>query len=716
MKKKSNKIPFIIVSLSVILFSIIQGTVSVYQLRQAIEQQANNRLIENNIVAARLTASDVHYNVYKILGTMNPYKMDEFNKSYHALINDLIAQCSEINISTYQTIELKELYDTIVDLHYKFAVNMAKDKMEKQARNLHEDLLEQINSKSIKVTKDMDQFLSRKVMSSILLIISFAIITTLALLAMLFYLNKSIAAKQVVDEKLIEAYKALRKEEENLRTILNSIGDAVIATDINGNISHMNPIAENITGWTFEEAKNQHLSKVFNIINKTTREKHPDPIKLILDKNEVVFLEDETILISKTGDEVAVADSGAPIIGEGNSVDGVVLIFRDITEIINTEERLRQSQKMDAIGQLAGGVAHDFNNMLSGILNAAELLKHSTSLNSEDKEFLGLIITASTRAADLTGKLLSFSRKGKIVSSLIDIHTIINESIALLKRSVDKRIEIQSILKADFSQIEGDASQIQNAILNLGINARDAMEEGGTILIRTENTELDHIFCSSSGFNLKPGNYICIEVSDTGIGMSKDIQKHIFEPFYTTKEVNKGTGLGLAAVYGIINDHLGAIFVSSKIGIGTKFKLYFPLKTTTEIKLKPKPTKLIKGNGHILVIDDEDIVRKTTEISLKRLGFTVTTASDGLDGLEKYSRDVNSFDFVVLDMIMPKMSGEECFNEIYKLNPDQKILICSGYTRDISFRKLMKSNKHLFLQKPYTLEDLSKKLNEFQHN
>jgi len=374
-------------------------------------------------------------------------------------------------------------------------------------------------------------------------------------------------------------------------------------------------------------------------------------------------------------------------------------------QLKQTEMMLLQSRKMDSIGQLAGGIAHDFNNMLGAILGFGELLLEDMEPESETAGYVQAIIRAAENAADLTGKLLAFSRQAKNLSTPIDVHETIASAMQLLARSIDKRIVIKQELAAEASIIIGDPSQLQNALLNLGLNARDAMPDGGSLTIATSNTQLDSAFCRDSRFDIEPGLYILVRVEDSGCGIPKELQEKIFEPFFTTKEVGKGTGLGLAAVYGTIKDHGGAIHVYSEAGQGTTFHLYLP------VALNPTPPSLSKdgveadidfhGSGCVLIIDDEGIFRSMAERLFLQLGYSVITAGDGLDGIEKYKEHKEKIDLVVLDMIMPHMDGKDCYYAIRKLNPSVKVLLSSGFTRNRSVSALLDDGVAGFIKKPY---------------
>ena len=383
----------------------------------------------------------------------------------------------------------------------------------------------------------------------------------------------------------------------------------------------------------------------------------------------------------------------------------------DAAEQKRLEERLRQTQKMEVIGQLAGGVAHDFNNMLTAILGSAELLERCVMENPTATKLLANIKKAASRSADLTGQLLAFSRKGQKKDVRVCIETTIHEVISLLERTIDKNITLETRLIAKNTDVTGDPSLLQNALLNLGVNARDAMPEGGVITFTTANVELDSSYCESSAFNITPGPYIEIAVSDAGTGITEENIQHVFEPFFTTKEVGKGTGLGLAAVYGTITDHLGCINIYSEPGIGTVFKIYLPLSGGKKT-VAPSADELIRGSGGILLVDDEEILRDVGKSLLEELGYRVYLAEDGEQALEVYARDKKDISLVILDMLMPRMGGKETLVRLMDEYPDIRVLISSGFHQERTVDDLVKLGARGFLQKPYIKQELGKAVAE----
>ena len=506
-----------------------------------------------------------------------------------------------------------------------------------------------------------------------------------------------------------------KQAENNLFVTLNSIGDAVITTDNKSNIIHMNPIALKLTGWKFEEAAGKPLLKIFNIININTREQCPNPVEKVLTTGEIVNLENHTVLLAKDGTEYHIADSGAPIRNEQGAILGVVLVFRDVTERYRLEAQIRQSDKMQAIGQLAGGIAHDFNNMLGGIIGAAEILHNYLDGSKTAEELHSIIVNASDRAAELTQQLLAFSRSKKIASTAINLHIIIAESLSLLKRTIDRSIIISSELNAKTDIIIGDPAQLQNIIINLGINASHAMPDGGALTLSTRNISLDKSYCSSSNFELEPGDYIELSVRDTGCGITPEHQNRIFEPFFTTKTGGKGTGLGLSAVYGSIIQHNGAISIKSHLNEGTTFYLLFPISTSTRKEMTPIKNTKPHGAGTILVIDDEQLMRTTAKAILSNAGYSVILAENGKEGLKIFRQKSDTIDLILLDMVMPVMNGKDCFRQLKEIDPEVKVILASGFSKDEDIEIMKQQNLRAFISKPYHCHELINLITEILH-
>jgi len=364
---------------------------------------------------------------------------------------------------------------------------------------------------------------------------------------------------------------------------------------------------------------------------------------------------------------------------------------------------------MDAIGQLAGGIAHDFNNLLGGIMTAAQLLKlPKRNLDKKSIEFVDIILNASTRAADLTNKLLTFGRKEKAVSAQVNIHAVIAETVAILTNTIDKKIQIKTDNTATQYSVNGDHGELQNALLNLGINASHAMTDGGELSFKTSNIQLNQTYCDISPFEIIPGDFIDIEVRDTGCGIDINHINKIFEPFFTTKEQGMGSGLGLSTVYGTIQGHHGVITVYSEIGTGTVFHIYLPNTNEAEHDKTQNISEeeILTGSGIILLVDDEEIIRKTGSHILNEMGYEVLTAENGLEAVKIFNDGHNNIDLIITDMIMPIMNGREAFYKFKEIDASCKVIISSGFTRDENLDELKQSGLSGFIKKPFKSAEL----------
>lgn len=507
------------------------------------------------------------------------------------------------------------------------------------------------------------------------------------------------------------AESALVSREQDLRTILDSIGDAVVVVDAQGRITRLNPVAERLAGNATAGFIGQHFTEVFPLFDATSGRCRHDLLDLAAQGRLVPS--GQTVLRTRDGREIPLQEGGAPLRRSDGTVLGLVLVFRDVSELRQLEEMLRQSHKMDAMGQLAGGVAHDFNNMLAGILGFAELLTAHLAGNDEDEQLARRIVRTAERAAGLTRQLLAFSRKGRLLSRNIDLHRVVEDTISILRRTIDPRIEIHAALAAERTITSGDPGLVENAILNLGLNARDAMPDGGRLTLSSRNLILAASDPLCAAFDIPAGEYLEIAVTDTGIGMSPEVLNKLFLPFFTTKERGKGTGLGLAAVYGILKDHHGAVWAESQLGAGSTFRVVFPLaheQSAVETGLFRARPRL--GTGCVLVVDDEPAVRDMATAVLQDLGYEVMQAVDGPSGLDTFAIHRERIGLVLLDLVMPRMHGRDVMARLRQIDPGIPILLSSGYAQDANLDELTAQPLVDFLQKPYRIPDLGQRVAE----
>ncbi len=371
--------------------------------------------------------------------------------------------------------------------------------------------------------------------------------------------------------------KKLQESEEDLKTILQSIGDMVIVTDSKGNIRKLNTVAEKILGLNFHIVLGKNFSNICDIIDNKTQNKVVIPFNESFCPNRPIQLSDNTLILKHESKKLFIVGSISPLFILDKHVSGFVIALTDITDQKNLEKKTHHSQKMESIGRLAGGITHDFKNMLGGVLGLSELILEDLE-TGEMKDMISTIIETVNNALDMTGKLLSFSRDEKAEIKKFDLHKSIEDTIVILSHTINKNIAISTKLLAEKSEIYGNESELKSVILNLGINSRDAMPRGGRIEIITKIVEIDNTYSNTSMEDLPPGEYIKISVSDTGSGIHPDVIDKVFEPFFTTKDSGHGTGLGLSAVYGTVKSHKGEITIDSKINKGTTFNILLPVK------------------------------------------------------------------------------------------------------------------------------------------
>jgi PAS domain S-box-containing protein len=638
-------------------------------------------------------------------------------------------------------------------------------------------------------------------------------------------------------EKLDENSQQIQEREQYLSLILNSIGDAVIVTDGEGKITHMNPVAEQLTGWSFDESQGLNVKSIFPIIDASTRQPMDNPVEKVLANGETVYLSNHTTLIAKDNTEYQIADSAAPIRDENDIIQGMVLVFNDVTEqyqlreaaakskrdmqgimdftpaviyakdidgryiFINQkfetlfhvnsadvigktdhdifpadfaakfqandnavlaaghaleseeevpqdnglhryisvkfplfddnakayavcgistditeratmEEALRRSQKMEAIGQLSGGIAHDFNNQLGVVIGYLDFLQNYTVNDEKPHKWVDTASRATMRCMALTRQLLTFSRRQGKEKSVVNLNTTLNELKTIIQRSVTPEVEVQYFLADNLQLVETNPGELEDSILNLVINARDAMPSGGKLLIETSNKTLGADYAALNS-EIEAGDYVQLMLSDTGTGMDKKTLEHIFEPFFTTKPEGKGTGLGMAMVYGFVKRYNGNIKIYSESDVGTTIRLYLPSSTASEstvITNNNQQTKLPTGNESILIVDDEVDLLQLASQYLSDLGYRTRTAENATQALKILAQD-KKFDVLFSDVVMPgDMNGYELAQQATLQQANLKVLLTSGFTsKTAADSDLAHFATHL-LSKPYRKEDLAQRI------
>ncbi|MBF0550079.1 MAG: response regulator [Deltaproteobacteria bacterium] len=501
-----------------------------------------------------------------------------------------------------------------------------------------------------------------------------------------------------------QALEALRQSEEKYRSLVESIVDWVWAVDADGRYTFSNSAVKNLL--------NYDVGDVVGVL--AWRLVHPEDREIlqVLFQKGVAEKTGWTDLalcrIHQDGSERFFESSAQPIFDAAGHLIGFTGVDRDVTARLRLESQLQRAQKMEAIGTLAGGIAHDFNNLLQAIQGFSELLLLESSEKDPIYRRLQGIYRAAKRGGILTRQLLAFSRKVEVKLQQLDLNHEIRELRKLLDHTLPKMIGIGLRLADDLWPVEADPAQIEQVLMNLAINAKDAMPDGGDLIIETKNHTITERY-GKTHLDVNPGDYVTISVIDTGHGMTKDIQAHIFEPFFTTKESGRGTGLGLAMVYGIVKKHGGHVMCYSEPGHGTTFNIFLPaIPQTAPAVSEEKIQRPIyeSGTETILLVDDEDFIRNVGRQVLTKFGYTVFTASDGESALVLYREKGKNIDLVLMDLIMPGMGGRKCLTELLKINPDLKVIMASGFAGPEPANLAIKDGARGFLNKPYETREM----------
>lgn len=501
-----------------------------------------------------------------------------------------------------------------------------------------------------------------------------------------------------------------RRAEESIRVqahMLNNIGQAVIATDTEGTVTYANRFAGALYGWSPADMLGQNILEV--LVPQTNHEQ-TEQIVARLQRGE--NWSGEFLVQTRDGRVFPASVTDSPLLDKSGKLVGIVGVSTDITDRKQLEAQFLQAQKMETVGRLAGGVAHDFNNLLTVINGTAELASMRLSAGDPLRADLLHIQEAGERAASLTRQLLAFSRRQIMRQDVLHLGTLVAELRGMLQRLIEEAIDLVVVPATDVGRVRADPQQLEQVIMNLVVNARDAMPAGGTLTIETDDVELDETYAAAHP-SVQPGPHVMLAVSDTGIGMDEATRLRIFEPFFTTKNPDKGTGLGLATVYGIVKQSGGSIWVYSDLGRGTTFKIYLP--RVDEVADADQPARaggVVHGTETILVVEDEDALRHVAEGMLQWAGYTVLTASNGGEALLWLERHDGPVHLMLTDVVMPGISGWELAAQLAEARPDIKVLYTSGYTDDAIVRHgVLHSTTH-FVGKPYTIEELTRKVRE----
>ena len=501
----------------------------------------------------------------------------------------------------------------------------------------------------------------------------------------------------------------LLQREELFRLITENAADMIAVVDAQGKRLYNSPSYQKVLGYTSEELRS---SSPFEQI-------HPD------DRAEVEQAAQEALraglgrrieyrMRHKDGSWRYLESTASAILSAEGKVEQFVIVNRDITARRQLQEQFHQAQKMEAVGRLSGGIAHDFNNLLGVITGYSEILQEKFEPNHPLQTCVDEVLGAARRAADLTRQLLVFSRQQVLEPRVLDLNAVVSDMEKMLRRLIGEDIEFTTILDPGLGRVKADASQIEQTIMNLAVNARDAMPQGGRLTIESSNKEIDTAFARSHSFPVKQGPYVLVSVADTGVGMDSVTQTRIFEPFFTTKEKGKGTGLGLSTVYGVVKQSGGYIDVSSEPGRGTTFRFYLPRveEAIEPKKAAPRASKTTHADETILLVEDETSLRTLTRNLLELCGYTVLDAKSAHDAVEIGQQYSGTIHLLLTDIVMPGMNGRDLARQLSAIRPEIKVLYMSGYTgQSFSGAGVLEAGSH-FLQKPFTREGLAQKVRE----
>jgi two-component system, cell cycle sensor histidine kinase and response regulator CckA len=502
----------------------------------------------------------------------------------------------------------------------------------------------------------------------------------------------------------------LVEREEFFQLISENVIDMIAVVDSNGKRVYNSPSYQRILGYGPDELE----------ATSSFEQVHPDDRQIVVDaaaeaRRTGAGRRIEYRMRHKDGRWIILESTASPVINAKGEVENLVIVNRDISERRRLEEQLRQSQKMDAIGRLSGGVAHDFNNLLGVIIGYAEILQERIPESDQMRAPVDQIIKAGNRASSLTKQLLAFSRQQVLEPKILLLNAVVSDTEKMLRRLIGEDIELLTSLDSSLGKIRADQGQIEQVIMNLVVNARDAMPEGGRLVIETTNFEIDDEFVRRYAYPVLPGAYILLTVSDNGIGMDTATQQRIFEPFFTTKEKGKGTGLGLSLVYGVVKQSGGYIDVVSARGKGTTFNIYLPRvqQDTVETKIiGPDHPEELRGTETILLAEDEDTLRALTRHLLELYGYRVLEACDGNQAMRLSGQTSDEIHLLLTDVVMPGINGRILADQLKQKRPDVKVVFMSGYTGQRVGEKEILEPGSLFLQKPFTREGLARKVRE----
>jgi two-component system, cell cycle sensor histidine kinase and response regulator CckA len=530
--------------------------------------------------------------------------------------------------------------------------------------------------------------------------------------AVVMHLDLTEQKQNAIDRNLTE--EALFVEKNRAQVTLNCIGDGVVSTDSLGNITFLNLVAETMTGWSREDAAGRPMAEIFRVLNAVTRAPIASLIETALRQDRTVHLPSNSILVRRDGSEVPIEDSIAPIHDRDGQAIGVVIVFRDVSARERAKEQLYQAQKMQAVGQLTGGIAHDFNNLLAIIVGNLDLLEERLRGDEVGQKFAQEALSAGLSGGELARGMLAFSRQQALVTKTVNVNDLVRSMMQILRRTIGEKIEIRVETAGDLWSADTDPAQLESALVNLAINARDAMPDGGQLTVETANCQLDEQYAAEN-LGAVPGDYVMVTVTDSGAGIPPEHLGRVMEPFFTTKGLGKGSGLGLSMVYGFATQSGGHLRIYSEVGHGTSVRLYLPREKagleSAVISLDSATGPPLPTGELVLVVDDNTRIRRMVSAQLATLGYCTLEASDGPSAVELL-KTMPAIDLLLTDIVMPGgMSGVQLGDAARQIRPGIPILYTSGFTEtsvDSGPARIVDGGQ--LLSKPYRKSELAEKV------
>ena len=676
--------------LCIVFLLAVQGVVAYINIKSIASIQADAYEQRMHINDIELKLANTRVMVYKILGTMNPVQMDALRQDYQKQKDYLEKALKKEGIESKIIADNFDTYGKIIDLHYDFSVRTARGLIDAESKQLHEQLVSKLKDLSDVVINETEIKVNKAYNASLNFTIGILIIALLVAFLWLFILARSVIDRQ-------QAENILKLSEKKYRTYVDFSPIGIFITDESTAFKDVNPATRMMLGYDHEALLDMTLLSIDASATKDTIKKHVE----VLMTTGKLHCEACLVKVDKSILDVAIH---AVSLENGN----ILFFCSDLTQQKKLQAKMYKSQKMESIGNFAGGIAHDFNNILFPIIGMSELILEDLSPFSKSYENAKEILKAGKRGSDLVKQILSFSRKSDHEIAPVRFRDILKEVINLGRSIIPSSIQIETDIDSVEGYLLADPSKLHRISMNLLTNAFHAVEKNnGNIHISLKEQTINSE--DSAGFSLLSGRYVIMSVEDTGCGIDPDNLDRIFDPYFTTKDQGKGTGLGLAVVYGIVKEYHGDIKIYSELGKGAKINVYLPLldKDAKVLEIQEE-IRVKEGNERILLVDDEISIARLEKQVLERLGYHVTEKTDSQSALTLFRENPFDFDLVITDMTMPGITGDRLSKEIKSIRPDIPVIICTGFSEKMNIEIASDMGIEGYLMKPVVKDDLGK--------